>query len=68
MIAMIGAFLGLQGALLTLISAPSGWKRRLDLYSADPEECLHLQLPFGAFLGIAAIGIAVFGRPLCDGT
>ena len=62
MIAMIGAFLGLQGALLTLIlgsvvGAVTGiiyvlWTRK-DMGSYE--------LPFGSFLGLAALGISVYG-------
>ncbi len=61
MIAMIGAFMGLRGALLTLIlgsvvGAVCGivyvWWTKKDMGSYE--------LPFGSFLGVAAFGISVW--------
>ena len=63
MVAMIGAFLGLQGALLTMIAGSLLgsvvglayiWLTRKDMSSYE--------LPFGSFLGIAALAVTFFGQ------
>ena len=63
MVAMIGAFLGLEGALLTmfagsLLGSIVGlayiWFTKKDMASHE--------LPFGSFLGIAALAITFFGK------
>jgi leader peptidase (prepilin peptidase)/N-methyltransferase len=63
MIAMIGAFLGLQGGLLTLIIGSMiggvGGLLFILLTRKDPST---YQLPFGAFLGVAALAVASFGE------
>jgi leader peptidase (prepilin peptidase) / N-methyltransferase len=63
LIAMTGSFLGLNGALLTLILGSLAgsiigyayirWRRK------DPKT---YELPFGTFLGLAALGIALAGK------
>jgi leader peptidase (prepilin peptidase)/N-methyltransferase len=65
MVAMIGAFLGLQGALLTLIiSSVIGGIGGLIYIVVTGKEASSYQLPFGAFLGISAFSIAMFGDKL----
>jgi leader peptidase (prepilin peptidase) / N-methyltransferase len=62
MVAMIGAFLGLQGALLTLIGGSlAGGIGGLIYIRATGKDAATYQLPFGAFLGAAALGTALFG-------
>ena len=62
MIAMIGAFLGLQGALLTLIvgSLVGGLCGLVYIFVTGKNASTY-QLPFGAFLGLSAMFIAIFG-------
>ncbi len=62
MLAMIGAFLGLRGALPamiggSLIGAIIGLG-----YILIRKKDLTYELPFGSFLGIAALGIAIWGE------
>ncbi len=65
MIAMVGAFLGLQGALITLIlGSLAGGLGGLLFILATRKNASTYQLPFGAFLGAAALGVAVFGDSL----
>jgi leader peptidase (prepilin peptidase) / N-methyltransferase len=65
LIAMVGAFLGLRGALLTLIlGSVSGsiiGYSYIKLTGKDPSG---YELPFGTFLGIAALTAAVFSKLL----
>ncbi len=62
MVAMIGAFLGLQGSLLTLIlGSLVGGVGGLIFILVTGKNASTYQLPFGAFLGAAAVGVAVFG-------
>ncbi len=62
MVAMIGAFLGLHGALLTLIlSSIGGSIIGLIYIKATHKDAASYGLPFGSFLGIAALGVAMFG-------
>ena len=63
MVAMIGAFLGLQGALLTLIagSLVGGVGGLLFIWLTGKDASTY-QLPFGAFLGGAALAVRVFGE------
>jgi leader peptidase (prepilin peptidase)/N-methyltransferase len=65
MVAMIGAFLGLQGSLLTLIvgSLVGGIGGLLFILLTGKNASTY-QLPFGAFLGAAAVGVAMFGETL----
>jgi leader peptidase (prepilin peptidase) / N-methyltransferase len=65
MIAMIGAFLGLQGALLTLIiSSVAGSVIGLLFIAVTGKSASTYELPFGTFLGAACLAVAVFGDPL----
>src|ERR1017187_3431284 len=65
MVAMIGAFLGLQGSLLTLmIGSMAGGIGGLVFILLTGKNASTYQLPFGAFLGAAALGVALFGDAL----
>jgi leader peptidase (prepilin peptidase)/N-methyltransferase len=63
LVAMAGSFLGLQGALLTLIlGSVSGsiiGYGYIKLTGKDPST---YELPFGTFLGVAALAAAVAGQ------
>ena len=62
MIAMIGAFLGLQGALLTLIvGSLAGGIIGLLVIAVTGRSASTYQLPFGAFLGGSALAVLLFG-------
>lgn len=65
MVAMIGAFLGLQGALLTLIlgSLLGSAVGLLYLWMAKKDASTY-PLPLGTFLGIGAFGVAFFKDPV----
>lgn len=63
MIAMIGAFLGLQGVLLTLIAgSTAGAVLGLAYILFTKQDAAKYELPFGSFLGVAAIGVAFYGE------
>ncbi|HML18055.1 MAG TPA: prepilin peptidase [Bryobacteraceae bacterium] len=63
MIAMIGAFLGLKLTLLTLIAASlAGSIGGLIYIFAARKDMSTYELPFGSFLGMAALGVAMFGK------
>jgi leader peptidase (prepilin peptidase)/N-methyltransferase len=63
MVAMIGAFLGLQGALLTLmIASLLGALGGLVYILFTGKNASTYELPFGSFLGAAALAVAVFGE------
>jgi leader peptidase (prepilin peptidase) / N-methyltransferase len=63
MVAMIGAFLGLQGALLTLIvGSLLGAVVGLCYIWFTGKDASTYELPFGTFLGAAALGVAFFGE------
>jgi len=63
MIAMIGAFLGLRGALLTLIAASLfGSIGGLAFIFIAGKDASTYELPFGSFLGLAALAVAMFGE------
>jgi leader peptidase (prepilin peptidase)/N-methyltransferase len=63
MVAMIGAFLGLQGALLTLIvGSLLGAAVGLCYIWFTGKDASTYELPFGTFLGTAALGVAFFGE------
>lgn len=65
MVAMIGAFLGLQGALLTLILASLlGGVGGLLYILLTGKNASTYQLPFGAFLGMSAMIVGVFGEAI----
>src|SRR5580658_8872060 len=61
MIFMIGAFLGLPGALLTLIAASLvGAVGGLAFIHFSGKDASTYELPFGSFLGAAGLAIAVY--------
>ena len=63
MIAMIGTFLGLNGALLTLIAASLfGAVSGLIFVFVTGKDASTYELPFGSFLGLAALAVAMFGK------
>ncbi len=63
MIAMIGTFLGLQGALMTLIAASlAGAVGGLIYALVTRKDPSTYELPFGSFIGMAALVVAVFGE------
>src|SRR5260370_33650922 len=60
---MIGAFLGLQGGLLTLIvGSLLGALVGLWYIWFTGKDASAYELPFGTFLGAAALGVAFFGE------
>jgi leader peptidase (prepilin peptidase)/N-methyltransferase len=65
LVAMVGSFLGLRGALLTLvlgsISGSVIGYAYIKLTGKDPAS---YELPFGTFLGAAALLAAVLGNKL----
>jgi len=63
MIAMIGAFLGLKWALMTLIAASLvGSIGGLAYIFLTGKDASTYELPFGSFLGLAALAVAMFGE------
>lgn len=63
MVAMIGAFLGLQGALLTImVGSVLGSVFGLLFIVLTRKSASTYELPFGTFLGIAAALVAIFGE------
>ena len=63
MMAMIGAFLGLRGALLTLVAgAVLGTVVGLLYILITKKDASTYELPFGSFLGIAALFVALTGQ------
>ena len=62
MVMMIGAFLGLQGTLMTVIlgSVIGSVVGLLYIYTTGKNASTY-ELPFGSFLGLAATGVAAFG-------
>lgn len=67
MIAMVGAFLGIRGALLTLIAGSVlGSVVGLLYIKITRQDAATYQLPFGTFLGIGAIGVALQGQRVID--
>ena len=65
MVMMIGAFLGLQFTLLTVIlgSVIGSVVGLLYIYTTGKNASTY-ELPFGSFLGLAATGVAAFGEPV----
>lgn len=62
MIAMVGAFLGIRGALLTIIlGSVAGSVIGMIYIKATRQDAGEFQLPFGSFLGLAALATAVSG-------
>ena len=65
MVAMIGAFQGLQGALLTLIiGSVLGSVAGLLYILFSKKDASTYELPFGSFLGVAALLVGFFGGPM----
>ncbi len=63
MLAMIGAFLGIRGALLTIIlGSLAGSVVGLSYIKLTGKDAATYQLPFGSFLGAAALVAAVAGQ------
>jgi leader peptidase (prepilin peptidase) / N-methyltransferase len=63
MLAMIGAFLGIRGALLTIIlGAIAGSVIGLAFIKISGKDAGSYQLPFGSFLGAAALFAAIEGQ------
>ena len=63
MIFMIGAFLGLPAALLTLIGASLvGAVGGLLYIKLTDQDASTYELPFGSFLGVAALAVAAYGE------
>lgn len=63
MIAMIGAFLGWQSALLALIVASAlGAVGGLAYIFFTRKDASTYELPFGTFIGIAAVAVTIFGE------
>jgi leader peptidase (prepilin peptidase)/N-methyltransferase len=63
MVAMIGAFLGLQGALLTLlVGSLLGAVIGLGYTWFTGKDASTYELPFGSFLGVAALVVAFFSE------
>lgn len=63
MIAMIGAFLGLEAALVTLIVASLlGAVGGYVYITVKKESAATYELPFGSFLGVAAMLVAVYAE------
>ena len=62
LIAMVGAFLGIRGALLTLLAGSLlGSVIGLAWIAIARKDAATFELPFGTFLGFAGIGVALFG-------
>jgi leader peptidase (prepilin peptidase)/N-methyltransferase len=62
LIAMVGSFLGLQGALLTLIiGSICGSVLGYGYIKATGKDAATYELPFGTFLGAAALAAAIAG-------
>jgi leader peptidase (prepilin peptidase)/N-methyltransferase len=67
MLAMMGSFLGLQGALLALLGGSlSGAVLGLAYIRWKGEDPDTYELPFGSFLGLASLAVAVGGTFLWD--
>ena len=67
LMAMTGAFLGLRGALLTLLAGSVlGSVVGLLYIKLTGKDAATFELPFGTFLGIAAIGAALAGQGVID--
>ncbi len=68
MIGMIGVFLGLRGSLLALVIGSAGGALIGMLYVLlARKSAATYPIPFGVFLGIAAVLVAWFGEPIMRG-
>jgi leader peptidase (prepilin peptidase) / N-methyltransferase len=67
MMAMVGAFLGVRGTLLTLIAGSMlGSVIGIIYIKATKQDAGTYELPFGTFLAVAAVGVALVGGPVID--
>ena len=67
MMAMVGAFLGVRGTLLTLIvGSLLGSVIGIIYIKATKQEMSSYELPFGTFLAAAAMAVALVGGPVID--
>ena len=67
MMAMVGAFLGVRGTLLTLIlGSLLGSVIGIIYIKATKQDMGSYELPFGTFLAAAAVGVALVGGPVID--
>jgi leader peptidase (prepilin peptidase)/N-methyltransferase len=65
LIAMVGSFLGLQGALGTLlVGSVAGSILGYGYIKATGKDAASYQLPFGTFLGVAGLALALAGRKI----
>jgi leader peptidase (prepilin peptidase)/N-methyltransferase len=65
LVAMVGSFLGLRGALLTLVlGSISGSVIGYTYIKVTGKDPASYELPFGTFLGVAALLAAVLGNKL----
>jgi leader peptidase (prepilin peptidase) / N-methyltransferase len=65
LIAMVGSFLGLQGALLTLVvGSLTGSLLGYGYIRLTGKDAATYQLPLGTFLGLAALAAAVAGKQM----
>ena len=65
LIAMVGSFLGLRGALFTLVvGSLAGSVIGIVYIKLTGKDAETYELPFGTFLGAAALAAALFGRQL----
>ncbi len=63
MVAMIGAFLGLQGVMLAIMAGSAlGAVLGLAYIAIARKEAATYELPFGSFLGIAALLVGFYGE------
>ena len=63
MMAAVGAFLGMEGALLTLVAGSlMGSVIGLIFILATRKDHSSYELPFGTFLGVAALGVSLMGQ------
>jgi leader peptidase (prepilin peptidase)/N-methyltransferase len=63
LIAMVGSFLGLRGALLTLIlGSVAGSIIGFSYIKLTGRDAASYELPFGTFLGVAALAAAIFSK------
>ncbi len=66
MMAMVGAFLGPQRALLTILAGSLLGSLLGGLFILLRRKGTEYELPFGTFLGVAALLVLFQGRPLLD--
>ena len=67
MMAMVGAFLGVRGTLLTLIvGSMLGSVIGIIYIKATKQDMGTYELPFGTFLAAAALAVALVGGPVID--